>query len=157
ATPSIRMFDLRQEFPAQWHRFLHPPNPVDGNVFEFEMSHNLFPLRDVGKTVKINTIWLLARCTDPGSYEVVMTPPLPEPPPAGVNVMTLPPINLYGGLHFAVNEDVGGLGVEVVPTDPAVSWRLQMTRPGGGDLQVDPVSGEIEVSDMIIVLGYEWE
>ena len=157
ATPSIRMFDLRQEFPAQWHRFLNPTNPGDGNVFEFEMSPNLFPLRDAGKTLKINTIWLLARATDPGAYEVAMNPPLPDPPPVGVNVMTLPPINLYGGLHFAVNDDVGGLGVEVVPTDPPVAWRLQVTRPGGGDLQVDPVSGEIEVSDMIMVLGYEWE
>ena len=28
ATPSLRMFNLRQEFPTQWHRFLHPTNPA---------------------------------------------------------------------------------------------------------------------------------
>jgi hypothetical protein len=61
ATPSLRMLNLRQEFPAQWHRFLNPTNPADGNVFELEMSPNHFPMLDLAKTLKVNTIWLLAR------------------------------------------------------------------------------------------------
>ena len=65
------------------------------------MSPSLFPIRDADKTLKINTIWLLARCTDAGSYDVVMTPPLPAPPPAGSDTMTLAPVNQYGGLHFS--------------------------------------------------------
>jgi len=157
ASRSIRMFDLRQEFPAQWHRFLHPANPADGNVFEFEMSSDLFPLKDAGKTLKINTIWLVARATDPGSYSITMSPPLPEPPPPNVNVRELAPSNEYGGLHLDINNDVAGFGVEVVPGDPPVAWRLRMRRPGGDDLGVDPATGEMEVSDLVMVLGYEWE
>jgi hypothetical protein len=156
ATPSIRMFDLRQEFPAQWHRFLHPTNPANGNVFEFEMSPNLFPLKDAGKTLKINTIWLVARATDPGTYEIQMSPPLPEPLPPDVNVRELSPSSQFGGLHLDVNDEVGGLGVQVVPGDPPVAWRLHMTGPSG-DLTVDPATGEMEVLDVIMVLGYEWE
>jgi hypothetical protein len=156
-TNSVRMFDLRQEFPAQWHRFLHPANVANGNVLEFEMSPNLFPLKDAGKTLKINTIWLVARATDAGAYSIEMSPPLPVPPPPNVNVRQLARSNEYGGLHFNVNGDVASFGVEVVPGDPPVAWHLRMTRPSGGDLQVDPVSGEMEVSDLIMVLGYEWE
>ncbi len=154
---SIRMFDLRQEFPAQWHRFLRPTNTADGNVLEFEMSANLFPLKDAGKTLKINTIWLVARATDPGTYSVEMSPPLPEPPPPNVNVRELVPSNQYGGLHFNMNTDVAGFGVEVVPGEPPVAWRLRMRRPGGGDLGIDPATSEMEVSDLVMVLGYEWE
>jgi hypothetical protein len=157
ASRSLRMFDLRQEFPAQWHRFLNPTNPANGNVLEFEMSPKLFPLKDAGKTLKINTIWLVARATDPGSYSITMSPPLPEPPPPGVNVVELAPVNQYGGLHFNQNTDVAGLGVEVVPGDPPVAWRLRMRRPGGDDLGTDPITGEMEVSDLVMVLGYEWE
>jgi hypothetical protein len=146
ATPSLRLFNLRQEFPTQWHRFLHPTDPADGNVFELEMSPNLFPFRDHGKTLKINTIWLLARRPDAGNFSVVMTPPLPEPPPAGTNTMTLAPVNQYGGLHFS-QKDVASLGVEVVPTDPPVKWQLRMLTPGGDSLQVD---------DVFLALGYEW-
>lgn len=32
-----------------------------------------------------------------------------------------------------------------------------MTRPGGGDLQADPVTGEMKVEEMLLVVGYvEW-
>jgi hypothetical protein len=86
-----------------------------------------------------------------------MSPPLPEPPPPGVNVVELAPVNQYGGLHFNQNTDVAGLGVEVVPGDPPVAWRLRMRRPGGDDLGTDPITGEMEVSDLVMVLGYEWE
>lgn len=155
AMPSLRMFNLRQEFPTQWHRFLNPTNPANGNIFELEMSPSLFVWRDLGKTLKVNSIWLLARCTDPGSYDVVLTPPLPAPPPAGSNVMSLAPVNQYGGLHFS-QKDVSALGVEVVPTDPAVKWQLKMTRPDGENLGEDPVKNAMEVEDAVLVLGYEW-
>ena len=78
ATPSLRMFNLRQEFPTQWHRFLNPTNPADGNIFELEMSPRLFSFRDGEKTLKVNAIWLLARCTDTGSYMEPDTPPLTQ-------------------------------------------------------------------------------
>jgi hypothetical protein len=156
AVHSLRMFNLRQEFPNQWHSFLHPANPADGNVLELEMGPSLFPMRDQRKTLKINTIWLMARCTDPGSYDVVMTPPLPAPPPTGSDTMTLAPVNQYGGLHFS-QKDVAAVGIEVVPTAPPVKWQLKMTRPGGGNLQEDPVKKVMEVEDVLLVLGYEWE
>jgi hypothetical protein len=156
-TNSVRLFDLRQEFPAQWHRFLHPTNPANGNVFQFEMSPELFPLKDAGKTLKINTIWLIARATDPGDYSIEMSPPLPLPPPANINVRELARVNEFGGLHFNKNGDVAGFDVEVVPGDPPVAWHLRMRRPDGLDLAADPITGEMEVSDLVMVLGYEWE
>ena len=147
ATHSLRMFNLRQEFPNQWHSFLHPANQADGNIFEFEMLPSLFPVLGQGKTLKINTIWLMARCTDPGSYTVVMTSP------PGSDTMTLAPVNQYGGLHFSQKD----VAAEVVPTAPPVKWQLKMTRPGGGNLQEDPVKKVMEVEDVLLVLGYEWE
>jgi hypothetical protein len=150
ATPSVYMFNLRQEFPTQWHRFLNPTDPTEGNVFELEMSPNLFPFRDKDKTLKVNTIWLLARCTDAGSYKVVMMPPLPPES----NTMMLALVNQYGGLHFSQKDVVG---IEIVPTDPPIKWQLTMTRPGGGNLQEDPVKKVMEVENAILVLGYEWE
>ncbi len=151
-TPSLRLFSLKQEFPDRWHRFLNPTNPVDGNVLQIEMSPNLFPLKDATKTLKINTIWLLARCTDAGNYRVVLNPPLS----AGADTFTLARLDQYGSLHFS-QKDVSTPGIEIIPTDPPLTWRAQMTRPGGGNLQEDPVTGVMEVEDIMMVLGYEWE
>ena len=66
STDIARLFNLRQEFPTQWHRFLNPTDPANGNVFELEMSPNLLSFRDKGKNLKVNKIWLLARCAGEG-------------------------------------------------------------------------------------------
>ena len=154
-THSWLALNLRHDFGTQWSRFLRPENPAFGNVFELEMSPNLFPMRDAGKTLEINTIYLLARCTDPGNYGVTMTPPLPAPPPAGANTMTLAKRNTYGNLHFG-HKDMAAAPVEIVPTDPPVTWRITMVRPGGGNLAEDPMKKVMEVEDLILVLGYKW-
>jgi len=143
-TPSLRMFNLRQEFPTQWHRFLHPTDPTKGNVFELEMVPGLFPFRDLGKALKVNTIWLLARFTDSGNYNITMTPPFPKPVPPNPdpNMMTLTPVNEYGGLHFRQKE----VGIAI---DQPVKWQITMTNP-------DPANQLMEVEDFLLVLGYQW-
>jgi hypothetical protein len=155
--PSRRMFNLRQEFPTQWHRFLNPTNPADGNIFEWEMSPNLFRILDQEKTLNVTTLSVLARCTNTGSYQVVLTSPLPAPPPpptSDVNMLTLAPLKQYGGLHFS-QKDVAGLDLTVAPSKPPKKWQLTMTRPGGGNLQPD-ANGKMEVEDLILVLDYRW-
>jgi hypothetical protein len=156
ATPSFRFFDLRQEFPTEWYRFLNPTNPANGNVLEFEMTPGRFRLLDTGKTLKINTIAMLARCNDAAAYQVVATPPLPPPPPAGSNTMSIAKLNQFGGLHFA-QRDVSMQGIEVTPNGPHATWRLRVNRPGGGNLQVNPATQAMEVEDLLLILGYEWE
>ena len=110
------------------------------------MTPSLFPWRDTEKTLKVNTLWLLARCTGTGDYQVVMTPPLPAPP-AGSNTMALALSNEFGGLHFSQKD---GADVTIAPTAPPVKWQLRMT---GGNLPNNPD----EVEDLLLVLGYEWE
>lgn len=156
ATPVLRMFNLRQEFPTQWSRFLNPVNAANGNVFELEMSPSFFSRRDSEKTLRVNTIWLLARCADPGGYTVMMVPPLALPPPAPAtdpNKLTLVPSNRYGNLHFAQLD----VDVDMDPMAAPVKWQIKMSRPGGGNLQKDPLKEGMEVEDLMLVLGYQWE
>ncbi len=147
---SVRMFDLKREFSSQWQRFLQPTNSTMGNVFELDMSTELFSYRDQGKILKITTIILLARCSDSGNYEVVLSPP----PPENSNSMTLAPSATYGGMHFAM-KDTSNQNIELIPEEASTKWRLKLTRPGGGDLQTD--DNNMEIEDLLMVLGYEWE
>jgi hypothetical protein len=144
STPALRLINLRQEFPAQWHHFLNPSDSDNGNIFELEILPNLFPLRDRDKTLKINSILLLARCTNSGEYKVIMSPPLPELPPEDSNTLSLVPVNIYGGLHFSHRN----VEIEVDLTSPSLKWHLHMSRPGGNLKE--------EVEDMLLVLGYQW-
>ncbi len=130
-TRSVRAFNLRNEFPTQWHRFLNPANG-GGNVLELDMAPGLFPSRDEGKPLAIDTMWLLARCKDRTlRYEVVMPIPGQSPPdPADDLTIPLAALNQYGGLHFS-QTDVSGLGIQVRPAATPVKWRLTMGRNGG--------------------------
>ena len=153
--PSIRMFDLRREFPSHWHRFLNPANPADGNIFVLEMSSRLFRILDQEKTLKVNAIWLLARCADPGNYSVELTliPPPPEPP-SGPQAFTLARVSQYGRLHFS-QEDVSVTDVTIDLGAPPRKWQLKMTNRAdpGGLLKNNPA----EVEDVLLVLGYQWQ
>ena len=153
ATPSLRMLNLRNEFPTQWNRFLNPSNPAKGNVFELEMSPELFPFRDEKKRVKINSVWLLACARDGENYTAVFNPPLPAAP-AGSDTFKLAQVNQYGRLYFG-QKDVSAANVTVDLIAPPVKWLLKMTNPANpnGILNTDPA----EVEDVLLVFGYEWE
>jgi hypothetical protein len=151
-SPSLLMLDLRRDFASQWSRFINPTDVSNGNVFELETSSALFPVRDAAKTLKINEIFLLARCTQQGQYKVTLSPPLPVPPfsvpPSTANTFTLAIDNKYG-LHKG---GIASAGVTVVPTNPPVTWKIALASPTGGNLTKDPA----EVMDAILLLGYEW-
>jgi receptor-binding and translocation channel-forming TcA subunit of Tc toxin/ABC toxin-like protein/neuraminidase-like protein len=155
ATPSVRMLNLRHEFPNAWHRFLNPANPGNGNVFELKMSPSLFPFRDEGKTLKVNAVWLLARCKDGENYTAVLNPPL-TPPPAGADTFKLIQVNQYGRLHFA-QKDVSAASVTIDLADAPMIWQLKIANlnptTANGNLESDPA----EVDDVLLVIGYEWE
>lgn len=153
ATPSLRMLNLRNEFPTQWNRFLNPSNPAKGNVFELEMSPELFPFTDEKKRVKINSVWLLACARDGENYTAVFNPPLPAAP-AGSDTFKLAQVNQYGRLYFG-QKDVSAANVTIDLIAPPVKWLLKMTNPANpnGILNTDPA----EVEDVLLVFGYEWE
>ena len=153
-TPSYLALDLRREFATEWSQFLNPVNAAAGNVFDLGMSSRLFPLRDARRDLKINSIMLLARCTDPGSYTATLTPPLAGPAPA--NTLTLARSNTYGGLHVG-QKDASAAGITIGPNDPTSTWSLKLTRPGGGNLAEDPVTHRMELEDAVLILGYEWD
>jgi hypothetical protein len=150
-TPSMRMLNLRQ-FPRQWYRFLNPPNPANGNILELEMSPALFAFRDEKKTLKVNSIWLLARCKDGENYTVVLNPPLAS----GSDTFNLAQMNQYGRLYFA-QKDVSAANVTIDLAAPPVKWQLKMANKNpttaDGNLENDPP----EVEDLMLVLGYQWE
>ncbi len=157
-TPSLRMFNLRQEFPGQWHRFLNPANPADGNIFELDMSPDLFRILDKDKALNVHTVWVLARCTDKSkNYDVTMILPSSVPPLPGGNTILLPASNKIGDLHVGQKgtpEDP--LGIEIELTGLPVMWQLKMTGPAG-NLEEDPVKKVMEVEEILLVMGYDWK
>jgi len=142
AAPLIRMFNLKQDFPTQWHHFLHPTAPVTENILELEMAANLFPMMDQSEILLVKKIYLLARCTKKElNYDVSINLP------TGLEeTMTLTSDVSFRGLHVGSKNITAEIDPENIPT-----WKLTMTRNGGNNLLED------EIEDVFMVLEYGWE
>ena len=140
------MLDLRREFPSQWHRFLNPTDPANGNVFQLEIMARLFRMLNQEKTLKVSTIWLLAHCTDGQHYTAILSPPL-----AAADTFELVQVNQFGRLHFDQKEV--SLTVDLVA--PPEKWRLKMTKSGSSNELLE--NNPAEVHDLFLVFGYHWE
>jgi hypothetical protein len=65
-----------------------------------------------------------SRASAGGSYKIVLSPPLPAPPPTAPATFMLPSQAMYGGLHFG-SADVSADGVQI--NNAATTWKLTMT------------------------------
>jgi len=137
------MLNLRQEFSSQWHRFLHPGNPQDENVLEIEIDPGLFLFRDVGKTLNVVTLGVLARCSEATVYNFAVKPPSQDDEIS----IALNRSDDYGGLHFGA---AAKPKIEIKPNDPQNKWRIKVSREDN-DFSID------EVEDVLLILGYEWK
>ncbi len=131
--------------------------PADGNVLELEMSPRFFRALDQEKTLKIQLVWVLARCTETRREATrsssLRLPPAP-PRRAPIDHDAAHSGKQYGGWQFS-QKDVTDLGIAVETSGPAVKWQLQMTS-GGANLKKN-ATGKVEVEDLILVLGYHWD
>ena len=148
-TPGMKIINLKHEFASEWHKLVYPDNEVDGNVLQFKVTQNLFPFRDKLHTLKVNSISLIARCTNNGDYDVTFNPPLPAPPPVGADQMILTPTSSFGNLHFAT-KDTSGDAIEL-DFSSEINWNLTVESPSGNNLT------ENELEDLYLIVGYEWE
>jgi len=144
-SPSFKIFDLKHDFPSEWHRFLHPANPDDGNTMEMKLSSNHFPYRDQMHGLQVNSITVLAKSTNDGAsgYGLsLLTAEASDPIPVGLS--PTPP--LYGDLYYVeINTSTNNLEVDFIDE---INWQLRNT---SADLLP-----ENEIEDIYLILNYAW-
>jgi hypothetical protein len=70
--------------------------------------------------------------------------------------MNLATVNQYGGLRYNM-KNVEAWGLSIAPFDVDETWKLRIRREDGTNLQEDPVRKVIEVEDVWLALGYNWD
>lgn len=60
----VLLLSGRTQFPAEWHRFLHPAEAQDGQRFEIRLADQVLPYRQRGKTVEISDVELFVKWKD---------------------------------------------------------------------------------------------
>ena len=138
ASPFFKIFDLKRDFPSEWHKFLHPNNPEDRNVLDMKLSSNHFSYRDqMHHGLKVKSITLLARSGIIGEHNFTLNFSSAETSP-------LPTTPKYGDLYFveiAINDLEINLAEEI-------NWQLRNTS--------DDLFEENKIEEIFLVLNYSW-
>lgn len=141
---SAVIIEPKHRFSSEWHRFLNPSDEASANVLNLPLTPNLFSYRDGLRTLNINSITLIAKCSESESYNVTLNPPLGT----GSDVLTLNPEPSVGNLHFA-SKDTSGAAINLDFSTEQI-WTLRIESPSGNNL------ADNELEDLFLILSYNW-
>lgn len=138
--PLRRLFNLRHEFPTEWHAFFHPATGTAKQlVVQLKQEH--FPFFAQEKEIKISAVSLFvkAKPAAPTGFEALFDPPL------GTTVFTLASTQGFGKHLYLHTEKE--LDIAIDETQP---WLLRI-KTAEGDFN-DLAEGDVE--ECFVLLEY---
>jgi len=72
-SPLMQMFSMKHEFSTEWYRFLHPTAEGAEQILSFTLGKERFPFFAQDWNVVVMKIEVLARCTQPGAYQTMIS------------------------------------------------------------------------------------
>lgn len=151
--PLTQMFDMRHDYPTEWHKFLHPAAQGADQILNFTIGKERLPFFVQERDVVVEKIEVFAKCTQATSYHMILSYVNLDGDPVTSNQITMPQNNSYGGLNKAtVNVTDAGLNLEELDIAKPMSLKLKRSAVANyGSLVKDPE----EVEEMFAVAHYK--
>jgi hypothetical protein len=157
--PMMRMFNMKQEFPTEWHKFLHPATGGSEQVLSFTIGKERFPFFTQNRDIVVMKIDVFAKCTQEGDYHMILsyinldkdTVISPEDPP---DLITLTPNPGYGGLNnTTINVNDAELDLDSLDITGVMNLKVKnSTATDYTSLATEP---DEEVKDIFLVFHYK--
>jgi hypothetical protein len=117
----LRLFDLKREFPTEWHQMFHPAAGAD-QTLTLPLTDARFPFHQPEQSVRLTRMEILARIKGGGDFVAQLISPTPVPP------ATTPPSSTYNvdvdaptsGRLYRAGANLTNVGLG--------SWRLKLRR-----------------------------
>lgn len=124
--PLMRMFSMKHEFPAEWHKFLHPADANADKVLKFTIGKERFPFFAHEKDIVVMKMDVFARCNLDGEYHMNLSYPNPTDGNFTSSQINMPENDKYGGLNKAtINTTDAGLDLEKLDITKEMSLTLK--------------------------------
>ena len=65
----VRAFSAKQEFPSEWHQFLHPNVEASHHSLDLDLSEKRFPFQFRDRTIEIKSMHLFLKLKEEFEYE----------------------------------------------------------------------------------------
>jgi hypothetical protein len=134
--PYFLVLEPRQAFPSAWQRFLSPTPAGSNHTLSLNLSSELFPLRDAQRLLKLTSLWLFGRFSNPKNYTVTFNSAFSQ----GRSTMITSP-SIFPGFHQGQQD----LDLQLTP-ETKVPMEISISRQG------EDIGRE--VSDLVLILGY---
>src|SRR5262249_23736275 len=150
--PHLRLFSMRQEFPAEWYRFLHQTEATPPQHLALDLPLARFPFQPPGKTTTVQKMIVLLKFKDGVTYpgdevpelQVVITSPKPS-------TMSAPLTPDSNGVPQAMIPSDTESWNQPVGTQPPYTWSFViMVADGTAPYRLTPDL----VEDMLIICQY---
>lgn len=142
-TGQYRLFDLKREFSAEWHRFLYPAKPADEQVLTLTDLADRLPYHTRKFTRKAQKVEVIAFMADGENYEAQMS--------AHADLIDMSLDSTYQGLHRGPKTlDLAGVPLSKADA-PATAWTLRLRKVGAADFKSLPA---VAVKELFLLVHY---
>jgi hypothetical protein len=150
--PLMRLFDMKHEFPTEWHAFLHPATEGGEQVLKFTLGKERFPFIAHDRVIVVMKIDVFARCAQDEAYSTVVS--YINHDEGEVESSEIAMIKLeetYGDLNrAAINTTDAGLNLEEL--NVAGEMNMKLKQSAAGDFSS---LAEDEAEDIYLVIYYK--
>lgn len=152
--PLVHLSSLKDEFPAEWHRFLYPA--AGDQALKVVLGQQRFPFLAQNRTVIVGEMTVLARCSDPGAYKLVLSYADKDGNVVSSSEITISAKVRFGELKgVTVGAADAGLNLEDLDVTRALTIRLK--RSGAADFASLATQPNDEVTDLYLAVAYRLE
>jgi len=138
----FRVYDIKREFPTQWHKFLHPSTNTDDQLLLLENLQDRLPyFTKVFQHKKVSRIEIAALMKDSGKTYKVMVSPLGN---ADGDLLNMASGAVYQGLHNT-SKDLTGAEVDLN------TWTVQVKEDGVVDFKSLPGDA---MEELFLIIQY---
>jgi hypothetical protein len=152
--PLVQMFSVKDEFPAEWHRFLRPA--AGDQVLKVTLGLPGFPFLAQNRTITVGEITVLARCTDLGAYKLVLSYTDEDDNVVSSSEVTMSTKPRFSGLKGTVI-GVNDAGLNLEDIDVTRPMTVKLKRSGAANFTSLATQPKDEVQDLYLAIAYKLE
>jgi hypothetical protein len=147
--PLMRMFSMKQEFPTEWHKFLHPGVEGGEQVLNITIGKDRMPFFTRDRKIDVMSIDVLARTTKSENYLLILAFDSLIPS----DEISMSQIPTFGNLQCAsLAGEISNINVENISIEKPISLKLRYNLSEDfKSLETNPD----EAKDILLVLHYK--
>lgn len=154
--PLIRMFNMKQEFSSEWHKFLNPPIVGTDQVLSVSLQKEHFPFFAKERAINVKKVEVLIKAARPGDYKMILAAKDVDNVAMTSSEISMPESATYANMQKAtLKGTTAGINVDDINVFEPISLRFRHNSDISSPQKYNEIdTNPEEISDIFVVLHY---